>query len=307
MIQDTVNSIRVTLNERLSNPFISAFVIAFILLNWKLSLLIFSDVGYDAKVEKVLDIYSDPNARFNSLMVTPLIFSLFWTFVWPVINIVINAYWYWVKAKISNVKLRVERSKIISEAEAAEIYATIDSQESKYLDFLRDRQNKIDSLSNQMQELTNEKVVLLQDVGEKEVAMSNLGDEVTKLENVVKNQKEQLSRSQRENSDQRHSLDEIENSSFNYIKFMPGLKAITNAIDKANNYQADETWVIKELKGQEPSLDDEDRQIMMNFFMALGFIKKDAEGHIVFGKRYRYAKNEVLGMYNNSPGPKKPG
>ena len=157
-----------------------------------------------------------------------------------------------------------------------------------------------------MHELTREKSKLVQDIDEKEVAMSKLGDEVTRLENVVKNQKEQLSRSQRENNDQRHSLDEIENSSFNYIKFMPGLKAITNAIDKANNYQADETWVIKELKRQEPSLGDEDRQMMMNFFIALGFIKKDADGHVVFGKRYSFAKDEVLGMYNNSPGPKKP-
>lgn len=301
MIQDTLNSIRVTLNERIGNPFLSASLIACVFLNWKLSLLLFSDVPYDNKVEKIVSFYPDTSTQFHKLLLIPVCFGLFWTFIWPVISLGINAYWYWMKSNLSNVKLKVERKKKLSEAEAAELYSMIDAQESKYLEFLKDRQGKIETLSHQISDLLDERSTLQTDLVKSETERKEL---VSKLEMVTSINREQQNKVNFESDERRRTLDEVSSRSLEFAEYLPGLKAITNAINKTTNYQADEAWIWEEFNRQEPSFLREDQQKMLNFFLALGLLKREPNSKITFGERYRNVKDRVLGDYNNSPGVK---
>lgn len=301
MIQDTINSIRVTLNERIANPFISATIGACVILNWKLSLLLFSDVPYDSKIEKIVSLYPDSSIRYENFLIIPLYFGIFWTFVWPVISMVINAYWHWMKANISNVKLWAERKKKLSEADAAELYSTIDAQESRYLEFLKDRQNKIEDLSKQMSDLINERITLQNEIKRHESENANLESTLSELQREQTDARQQLNRAIVDRDEQRRILDEISSRSIEVAAHLPGLKVITNVINKSTNHQASETWVWEELTRQASSIRQEELQKMFNFFLALGLIKRDANNNIGFGERYRYAKDAVLGMYNNSP------
>lgn len=302
MIQDTINSIRVTLHERIGNPFLSATIIACFILNWKLTLLLFSDVPYDSKVEKIVSLYPDSAIQLHNFLFIPLCFGLFWTFVWPVISLAINTYWYWMKSHVSNAKHKAERKKLLSEAEAAELYSTIDAQESKYLEFLKDRQNKINSLSEQLNDAIKER-------NETQIEMVDFHSKHKELEQQLANTqveliniKEAYARVTHENDERRRNLDEISSRSIEFAEYLPGLKAITNAINKATNYQANETWIWEEFKRQEKSFPSEAQQLMLNFFLSLGLIKRDNNSNISFGDRYRYVKDKVLGAYNNSPG-----
>lgn len=302
MIQDTINSIRVTLHERIGNPFLSATIIACFILNWKLTLLLFSDVPYDSKVEKIVSLYPDSSIQLHNFLLIPLCFGLFWTFVWPVISLGINTYWYWMKSHVSNARHKAERKKLLSEAEAAELYSTIDAQESKYLEFLKDRQNKINSLSEQLNDAIKER-------NETQIEMVDFHSKYKELEQQLatslrelSNTNEFLSNTSRENEERRRMLDEISSRSIEFAEYLPGLKAITNAINKATNYQANETWIWEEFKRQEKSFPSEAQQLMLNFFLSLGLIKRDNSSNITFGDRYRYVKDKVLGAYNNSPG-----
>lgn len=302
MVHDTINSIRVTLSERIGNPFLSATLIACVLLNWELSLLLFSDVSYDTKVEKIVGLYPDSATRNLELFILPMFFGLFWTFAWPVINMGINAYWYWMKSNIANVKLRVERKKKLSEAEAAELYSTIDAQESRYLEFLKDRQAKIESLSDQMSKLMKERDDLQSEVEKTQLTYAELESKLSGSQRELSSIRESLSNVNRENDERRRTLDEISNRSIEFAEYLPGLKAITNAIAKTTNYHANETWIWEEFKRQEKSFPSEAQQLMLNFFLAIGLVIRDNNGNITFGERYRSAVGRVLGMYNNSPG-----
>jgi hypothetical protein len=300
-MQDTINSIRVTLNERIGNPFISASTIACFFLNWKLTLLLFSDVPYDNKIEKIANLYPDFSTRLDNLFLIPLYFGVFWTFVWPIISLGINAYWYWMKSNISNIKLKVERKKKLSEAEAAELYSTIDAQESRYLEFLKDRQNKIADLSKQISDLINERSALQNEFEKHKSLNADLESKLSDSQRGLSNINEALTRANRENDERRRALDEISSRSVEFAEYLPGLKAITNAINKTTNYQADETWIWEEFNRQESSFSSDDQRKMFNFFLAIGLIRRESNNKIAFGEQYRYAKDKVLGIYNNSP------
>jgi hypothetical protein len=302
MIQDTINSLRATLNERIGNPFLSASLIACMVWNWKLSLLLFSDVPYDSKIEKIVNLYPDNSSQFHNFFIVPLCFGLFWTFVWPLISLGINTYWYRMKSHITNAKLKAERKKLLSEAEAAELYSMIDAQGGKYLELLKDRQGKINGLTEQLDDTTKSQAELAVEMTELISKHNELEQKLSGTERELSVLKESSLRVNLENDEHRRLLADISERSIEFAEYLPGLKAITNAINKTTNYQANEAWIWEEFKRQEKSFPSEAQQLMLNFFLAIGLIKREANGNITFGDRYRYNKDKVLGMHNNSAG-----
>ena len=298
MIKDTINSLRVTMAERIGNPFISAALIARGLVYWRLSLLLVADVSYDSKVAKIVDLYPTSQVQFESFLLYPLGFAVFWTFVWPAVSIFVNTYWYWMKSNISNFKLWAERKKKLSESEAAELYTTIDAQDGKYLELLKDRQNRIDSLANQIKNMVDERDRYLREMNSaSERTTLELGEARRQL-NEKNSEAEKL---QFEVADQRRRLDDILSHSLTFAEHLPGLKEITHAISKATNHHANELWIREELGRQKISLAAEERQRALDFFTALGLLKKEPDGQICFGERYKYEKDKVLAGYKNPP------
>lgn len=92
MIQDTINSMKLALAERVGNPFVSAVIISSLISNWKMTLLIFSDVSYDQKIIKAAQLYPDFYLALQSFVFWPLMFAIFWTFLWPLFDWLISAY-----------------------------------------------------------------------------------------------------------------------------------------------------------------------------------------------------------------------
>lgn len=279
--------------ERIGNPFISAALIASVLVNWRLSLLLVSDVSYDSKVTKIVELYPTSQVQLESFLLYPLGFAAFWTFVWPAVSIFINTYWYWMKSNISNFKLWAERRKKLSESEAAELYTTIDAQDGKYLELLKDRQNRIDGLAQQIKNVGDERDRYLSEM--------NSASERIKLEmEEAQRRKAEAEKLQLEVADQRRRLEEILSHSLTFAEHLPGLKEVTNAINKATNHHASELWIREELGRQKTSLAVEERQKVLDFFTALGLLKKDPDGQIGFGERYKYEKDKVLSSYNSA-------
>jgi hypothetical protein len=306
VIQDTINSIRVTMSERLGNPFVSAALVACVLINWKLSLLVVSDLSYEQKVCEIGKLYGDRNSVVDGFLIYPAIFGAFWTFVWPVINLGINAYWYWIRSQIANVRIWAERKRKLDEAEAAKIYETIDSQESKYLEFLKDRQGKIDSLTGQLEKSMGERVALENQIEQLRAAEGAALRKGEEAERSFDECQTSLRRIQSEDTFRRQAIERIENKAIEFAEYIPGLKEISIAINKSTNFQANKGWVNEEFKRLKPSWSDGQRGLALDFVMALGLIEEDSTGHMVFGKRYQYAKDRIIGTYDNSPGIEKP-
>lgn len=308
MIRDTFDSIRLALGERIGNPFLATAVFSSAVLNWKLSLLLFSSKEYEAKVSEVSSLYPSADVAIQQLIIGPATVALIWVFLWPLANTVINGYWYFMRSVIANVRLIAERKRRLSEPEAAEIYTAIDSQETKYLDLLRQRQKVIEDLHSEISVLRDEYDGKLENSRRR---IEKVSSENVELEKSLKRlEEERDSLGERFNAMdiklQRamQSLDEISNKSLQYADFMPGLKAITNAINKLDGYVADEAWVREEFHKQEPSFARDSYQTVLDFLLALGIIKRLDGGKLGFGDRYRHSKDRILGAYNNSPGPR---
>lgn len=308
MIRDTVDSIRIALSERIGNPFLATAILSSAALNWQLTLLLFSSEKYESKVSKISTLYPSAEYATQQILIEPAIVALIWVFVWPLANTVINAYWYLMRSVISNVKLIAERKKRLSEPEAAEIYTAIDSQETKYLELLRQRQKVIEDLHSELSMMKSEYVSRIEKLGKQNEQLSGSSSEYEKSLRKLEKDRDLKSEHARTLETQlqlvKQALDEISNRSLAYVDYMPGLKAITNAINKVDGYVADEAWVREEFHKQEPSISRDGYQNILDFFLALGIIRRVDGGKLGFGDRYKYAKDRVLGAYNNSPGPK---
>lgn len=300
MIRDTINSIRLSMSERVGNPFLSATLIAAILINWKLSLLLFSDVPYDAKVAKIIALYPSDDMRRQNLLLVPIYAGLFWTFIWPTISLGITAYWYWMRSMTSNVKLFVERKRSISKSEAAELYLTIDSQEIKYLDLLKDKQEKIVNLTEQIRSLLEDQNSYNHSISERDSRIAALQDSIGELNTNKINTDSRLKQIERENEKSRQDLEEIKNISLHVAKFLPGLKELTVSIHRATNFQADEGWLRESISRQFGANTTEDHQLMLRFYIALGLFKKTGDGNITFGDQYKFAKDKLLSNPNEN-------
>lgn len=308
MIRDTIDSIRITLGERIGNPFLATVIISSAALNWKLSLLLVSSEKYKDKVSEIALLYPNADVATQQLLIEPALVALIWVFLWPLANTGINGYWYLMKSVIANVKLIAERKRSLSEPEAAELYTAIDSQETKYLELLRQRQKVIEDLHAEISDIRgsyDEKISKLEEsIGNLTTTNAEFGKSLKKIETDRDAKNEQIQSLNSQLQIARQQLEEISNKSIAYAEHIPGLKAITNAINKMDGYVADEAWVREEFHKQEPSFSKDGYQTMFDFFLALGIIRRIEGGNLGFGDRYKFAKDRILGLYNNSPGPK---
>lgn len=91
--------------------------------------------------------------------------------------------------------------KKLSESEAAELYTTIDAQDGKYLELLKDRQNRIDGLAQQIKNVGDERDRYLSEM--------NSASERIKLEmEEAQRRKAEAEKLQLEVADQRRRLEE---------------------------------------------------------------------------------------------------
>lgn len=304
MIQDAINSIRVTLGERFGNPFLSAALISAVFLNWKLSLLLLSDVQYDNKVSRITELYPHALDVTYAFLVYPGICGAFWTFLWPVLSMAINAYWYWMRSNVANVRLWAERKKILSEAEAARIYSILDEQEGKYFEFLKERQSRIDDLSSQILTLTEGRSVMEKEIDGYKSEIEKFKVELLELKRNLALKHDDFQRVQMESEGRKQKLDGIYSCSVDFAKYIPGLKEITLTINNTTNYKANESWLKEEFKRQTPSVSGDVRRKNFDFLLALGLIKKESDGVITFGERYQHVREVFIESPDDSLGQK---
>lgn len=285
------------MNERVGNPFLSATLVAVVLINWKLSLLLFSDITYDIKVLKIAALYPDESTQLKNFLFRPICAGFFWTIVWPAISMGITAYWYLMRSKINNVKLWAEKKKRISDSEAAELYSTIDAQQTKYLDLIKERQTQTDKLSEQITSLINSQSTTNQAIFEKDSTIDKLQHQLINLQNQSATNQDHANKIDRENDSHRQSIEEIRGASLQFAGLLPGLKELTISINQSTNHHANDNWLRENLAQQNPALTN-DYQSMLRFFVAIGLLEKIDDGHITFGARYKFEKDKVLSARN---------
>ena len=89
-IKDIFNNIK----ERLSNPFLFSFLIAFLVYNWEITLAIFYNDSEQIKAEGYKSIFEFVRKKweYNGKLFMPIIIALGYTFVFPIFRILVNGY-----------------------------------------------------------------------------------------------------------------------------------------------------------------------------------------------------------------------
>lgn len=149
MLKDLINSIFLSTNERLKNPFVGSFIIALLLLNWKVLLIVlFSNLNMIDRINYV----SENLIQIESYLIFPFCIALFYTLILPYFSWGIN--YLVAKAKKNHI------SSFYSEEE-------FKVQKQLKLERLKADSNDLKDLNEQISELkdsNSEKDKLLKDL-----------------------------------------------------------------------------------------------------------------------------------------------
>ncbi|MBN8567395.1 MAG: hypothetical protein J0M25_11755 [Flavobacteriales bacterium] len=156
-IKDIFNNIK----ERLSNPFLFSFLIAFLFYNWEITLSIFYNDYNQIKAEGFKSIFEFVRNRWdnNGKLFMPFLIALLYTFVFPIFRNLVNAFQTWIikwgedwnlkiskDSKIGIDKYLALRDNYIEKTKSLE---EIISSESKFLIELDLKTKEIDELKNE--------------------------------------------------------------------------------------------------------------------------------------------------------------
>lgn len=113
MIQEWLQSIRAHIDDRLSNPVLGPFAVAWVVSNWKLVLiLLFSEYPMEVKIGIVESNY----VNVWTMLIYPLVFAAFYALCLPWCT-----FWVQVKQDIVTTKRRLQKIKIDTEYLSASI------------------------------------------------------------------------------------------------------------------------------------------------------------------------------------------
>lgn len=160
-IKDIFNNIK----ERLSNPFLFSFLVAFLVYNWEITLAIFYNDSQQIKAEGFKSIFEFVRYRWeNSGKIgMPIFIAIVYTFVFPVFRNLVNAFQTWIikwgedwNLKISkNSKIGIDKYLALRDnyiAKTKSLEEIIES-ESKFLIDIENKTKEVDTLKSENLEM----------------------------------------------------------------------------------------------------------------------------------------------------------
>lgn len=155
-IKKSISSI---LYERTTSPFFGTFIFSWLIWNWKIPYLTFfiSENKIDSnKVDYIVKNYSN----VNHLLTLPLISTIILLTIFPFIS---NGA-YWLSLKFDNWKInqknKIEDKQLLTVEQSIELREQIRKQEERFINLLSDKNSEIESLRNQIAEVSSQSISL---------------------------------------------------------------------------------------------------------------------------------------------------
>jgi hypothetical protein len=160
-MEDKIKDIFNNIKERLSNPFLFSFLIAFLVYNWEITLSIFYNDYNQIKAEGCKSIFEFVRDRWdnNGKLFMPFLIALLYTFVFPIFRNLVNAFQTWIvkwgedwNLKISkNSKIGIDKYLALRDnyIEKTKSLEEIIESESKFLIELDSKTKEVDELKSE--------------------------------------------------------------------------------------------------------------------------------------------------------------
>lgn len=142
------------LRDRISNPFLISFIIAWCTINWKIIIGLLFYKNEQLKIDgysSFIDLISKSHNNKNFLMY-PILIALLYTFGFPLFKNLISAFNHWVNAWGINWNMRISKSRTISIEKYMQLRNTYEDRTA----LLEDIVKKESILINQNEEFTNQ-------------------------------------------------------------------------------------------------------------------------------------------------------
>lgn len=153
MFSEFKKSINSVLYERVTSPFFGTLVISWILINWKIFVVLFFVDEKILKINKVDYIIKNCN-NYNLLIKIPIISTIFLLTIVPFIT---NGS-YWLNLKFQkwryDKKNSVENSKLLTLEQSLQLRQEIQQQQEKFEKVLQSKNQEIEALNKQIENST---------------------------------------------------------------------------------------------------------------------------------------------------------
>lgn len=114
MISELVSSLQAQIRERLSNPFLSLFSIALITHNYKVWVLLFSDLAPERKFSLISELYPSIGDSIWGFIIFPSLIAIGFIVVYPIVNFGTTYVWFNLQKKVNFLKYRIEGSQLLT-------------------------------------------------------------------------------------------------------------------------------------------------------------------------------------------------
>jgi len=154
MLTETINSIKVHLNERASSPLLGAFVISLILINYRFLLVVVSDLPIDEKFGLIDNtIYPSTKDLVLNTILYPFLNALTFIVVYPLPAWVV--YWYtgWVQIQMKKKQQKLEDDIPLTKAQSAGIRRGFRQLQVSYETHSQELQTKNETLQSEIKTL----------------------------------------------------------------------------------------------------------------------------------------------------------
>ena len=144
-----------SLRERLTNPFLSSFIIAWILANWKITiaLLWFNSRQYELAGHKNIFSFIEKELNPCSSFIKPLIAAILYTLLIPILRMLISAFTVYINSRSSEWNMIILKDKSIPFEKYLKLKDDNSIQRRKLIALVEDEENKDKELKSKEGEL----------------------------------------------------------------------------------------------------------------------------------------------------------
>ncbi len=165
-MEDIVRDIKAYLYERVSNPFIVTFVVAWLIWNFRVMMMLVSDNRLSTKYEYLDEYFSgvnpllyhygiDLSGYFFNTFCAPFTLSLIYIFVSPFISLPVYRFTLYVKTEMLNAKKRAEDGELMKQEDARNLRVKMARLKSHYEQQIDESNHQIEALTEQINDLVS--------------------------------------------------------------------------------------------------------------------------------------------------------
>lgn len=157
MLEESNRSVLEYLRDRTTSPLLGAFLISWIIWNYKLVLTLLSYIPLYEKIGYIEGtLYADWIHNSLYLFLGPLISSVLFLFIYPFPAAFVFEFWRKKQKELRDIKLKIEDESLLTLEESKRIRRQVIDIQSDYEDQIRKNQEEIENLKNALSESQQE-------------------------------------------------------------------------------------------------------------------------------------------------------